>query len=197
MTRGSFIEEKRRRQIVDAAIDTIAELGAANASFSKIAARVGISPSLISYHFASRAELVSAVANTMNADLDAELGRAADGAESYLAAARSLIDGFVHYADRNRTQLLAMQQLTVGASPSDRQAAAVLDEEHAITEWEEFLREGQRAGEFREFDLRPVALCLHALMAGVPRELFVNPNLDVDRFAAQVADFAERAIKGS
>lgn len=197
MVKGSFIEEKRRRQIIDAAIDTIAEHGAASASFSKIAARVGISPSLISYHFASRSELVAAVANTMNADLDAALEQAIEGADSYLAAARLLVDGFVRYADHNRNQMLALQQLAVGSGPSDREAAAVLDPDHAIAEWQEFLREGQQAGEFRDFDLRTVALCLHALLTGVPRELFVNPELDVDRFAAQVADFAERAIRGT
>ncbi|MHA6800317.1 TetR/AcrR family transcriptional regulator [Bounagaea algeriensis] len=194
MVKGSFIEEQRRRQIVDAAIDTIAEHGAANASFSKIATRIGISPSLISYHFASRAELVAAVANVLNADLDAALEQTTEGADSYLAAARCMVEGFVRYADRNRNQMLAMLQLTVGSSPSDREAAAVLNQEHAIAEWEEFLREGQQAGEFRDFDLRTVALCRHALLAGVPRELFANPDLDVERFAAHVADFAERAI---
>lgn len=195
MVKRSFIEEMRRRQIVDAAIATIAEHGPANASFSKIAGSVGISPSLISYHFASRAELVAAVAYTMNADLDAALEQATVGADSYLAAARLLVDGFVRYADRNRNHMLAMQRLTVGSGPSDREAAAVLDQEHAITEWEQFLRDGQQAGEFRVFDLRTVALCLHTLLEGVVRELFVNPDLDLDRFATQVADFAERAIR--
>ena len=35
----SFIEQARRRQIIDAAIDTIAAVGYANASFARIAAQ--------------------------------------------------------------------------------------------------------------------------------------------------------------
>src|SRR6202453_4771003 len=46
----TFIETARRAQIVAAAIDTIAELGYAQASFARIADRVGISRGLISYH---------------------------------------------------------------------------------------------------------------------------------------------------
>jgi Bacterial regulatory proteins, tetR family len=50
----TFIEAARRNQIVAAAIDTIAEVGYARASFARIAARAGISPGLISYLYRFR-----------------------------------------------------------------------------------------------------------------------------------------------
>src|ERR1700678_3434988 len=57
----TFIETARRAQIVAAAIDTIAELGYAQASFARIADRVGISRGLISYHFAGKDDLIKQV----------------------------------------------------------------------------------------------------------------------------------------
>ena len=44
-----------------AAIDTIAEVGYAGASFARIAERLGISRGLISYHFAGKDDLIKQV----------------------------------------------------------------------------------------------------------------------------------------
>ncbi len=57
----TFIETARRAQIAAAAIDTIAEVGYAGASFARIAERVGISRGLISYHFAGKDDLIKQV----------------------------------------------------------------------------------------------------------------------------------------
>ena len=57
----TFIETARRAQIVAAAIDTIADVGYAQASFARIAERLGISRGLISYHFAGKDDLIKQV----------------------------------------------------------------------------------------------------------------------------------------
>src|SRR5579875_3336044 len=54
----TFTEVARRRQIVGAAIDTIAEVGCSQASLARIAARAGISKGVISYHFAGKDDLI-------------------------------------------------------------------------------------------------------------------------------------------
>src|SRR5579863_3120226 len=58
----TFIETARRQQIVAAAIDTIAEVGFAQASLARIAERIGISKGVISYHFAGKDDLIRQVA---------------------------------------------------------------------------------------------------------------------------------------
>src|ERR1700691_6788837 len=57
----TFTETARRQQIVAAAIDTIAEVGYAQASLARIAARIGISKGVISYHFAGKDDLIKQV----------------------------------------------------------------------------------------------------------------------------------------
>ena len=58
----TFTSQARRAQIVAAAIDTIAGLGLAGATFARIAERAGLSSTrMISYHFADRDDLLDAV----------------------------------------------------------------------------------------------------------------------------------------
>ena len=54
----SFIEQARREQIVDAAIDVLYESGFAAASLGAIAERIGVSKGVLSYHFAGKRELL-------------------------------------------------------------------------------------------------------------------------------------------
>ena len=57
----SFVSSARRAQIVEAAIETVAEVGYANASLSRIAVRLGISKGVISYHFAGKDDLIAEI----------------------------------------------------------------------------------------------------------------------------------------
>ena len=59
--RPSFIEQARRAQIVECAIETIADLGFAQASLAQIAKRAGVSTGVISYYFAGKDELIREV----------------------------------------------------------------------------------------------------------------------------------------
>src|ERR1700723_819410 len=61
----SFIENARRAQIIECAIEAIAELGYATASLAEIAKRAGVSKGVISYHFAGKAELIEQVVNSL------------------------------------------------------------------------------------------------------------------------------------
>ena len=64
----SFIEEARRAQIIEAAIDVIADLGASQSSLAKIAERANISTSLILYHFKDKEELFNIVLGSISTE---------------------------------------------------------------------------------------------------------------------------------
>ena len=64
-----------------AAVETIAELGYAKASFVQIAKRAGLSsPGLISYHFANKDDLISQVVAEVYAAGGAAVAPRSDGA---------------------------------------------------------------------------------------------------------------------
>lgn len=53
----TFIEDARRRQILDAALKLFAERGYDRTSLSDLAARINVSKGVVSYHFQGKAEL--------------------------------------------------------------------------------------------------------------------------------------------
>ena len=64
----TFTEEARRAQIIGCAIEVLAELGYAQASYARIAERAGTSKSVISYHFAGKDELLEQVVQSVYAE---------------------------------------------------------------------------------------------------------------------------------
>ena len=61
----TFIEEARRKQIIDAALQTIAEQGYTQTSFAEIAKSLGITKGLIAYHFNGKHDLITSAIHTI------------------------------------------------------------------------------------------------------------------------------------
>ncbi|UUZ81859.1 TetR/AcrR family transcriptional regulator [Paenibacillus sp. P26] len=54
-------EQTRKEQILEVAIETVAAFGYAQASIGQIAKRAGISKGVITYHFASKDEMMDQI----------------------------------------------------------------------------------------------------------------------------------------
>lgn len=174
---------------MQAAIETIAEVGYAKASFARIAARAGISAGLISYHFSSKSDLISQLVRDVNEAVERAMEARAQGAESYVAALRGVIEGFVHYCADHSSQLIAVGQI------EDSEGWADQEHERSVREVEEMLREGQESGEFRDFSARLMAVSLLAAMEATPTELFARPGTDVETYADELATTFELAVR--
>ncbi len=185
----SFIETARRSQIVEAAIETIVEVGYAKASFARIAARAGISAGLISYHFASKSELIEQIVRDVNDATERAVEGHTRGAETHLAALRALIEGFVHYCAQHPSQLIAVGQI------EDSEGWGAGEHEKSVCEFEQMLREGQDQGEFRDFSPRLMAVTLLAALEATPTELSARPDTDVDTYADELAVTFELAVQ--
>ena len=72
----SRIQARRRRQLIEAAIDAIAGEGLSRVTLAKLAGRAGLSAAMVNFHFANKASLLLA---TLEA-LSAEFGREIEGA---------------------------------------------------------------------------------------------------------------------
>jgi AcrR family transcriptional regulator len=159
----------------------------------QIAKRAEVSPGLITYHFAKREELIKQVMVTVHASMDADLTRETDSAQSYTAALRGLIEGYVRYCAEHPKELIAISRIAANADEarewSEQQQVATL------TELADMFREGQQHGEFRAFAPRVMALALMAALETAPRELFEHPGTDVAAFAQELATIFERAVK--
>jgi AcrR family transcriptional regulator len=194
--RRSFIEQARREQIVSAAVEVIVDVGYAQASLERIAQAAGISRGLISYHFAGREDLIAEVVLGVFRD-GAEYMRPRIEAQPDAAAMlRAYVETNLAFMAEHRRRLLAVVAIlsTTGPQgPPGVDYGAVV--EAPIADLERILRWGQAAGLFRPFDTRIVATVVRNAIDGVPARLAFEPDLDLERYAAELVALFDHAVR--
>jgi AcrR family transcriptional regulator len=190
--RRTFTEGARRAQIVQAAIEAIAEAGYRGATFARIARQAGLSSTgLISYHFAGRDELIGEVVATVIGDIGAFMTRRMAGVSGPSAALRAYIEGNAEFTAAHRAEMKALLEIFLnGGLPYDTDT-----EQAALSPVEEILRAGQRSGEFRAFDPTVMATMIQRAVDGLPFLLAARPDLDVAAYAAEVVTTFELATR--
>ena len=196
--RRTFIETVRRQQIVGAAIDTIAEVGYAQASLARIAVRIGISKGVISYHFAGKDDLIKQVVIDV-----IEAGRAymtprvlAESTGSALL--RAYIESNLAFMREHRNYMVAVVEIL-------RNGAFTTDAGRRVDGWdmkvaahllEEQLARLQAEGELRnDFDPGVMAVAIRATIDVVPHRLVLDPDFDIDKYASEIASIFDLATR--
>ena len=166
-----------------AAIDTIAELGFARASFAQIARRAGLSSTgLISYHFAGKDDLIRQVVTEVYAEMGRFLAQRMEGASSAADALAAYIRANAEFVAAHRSRMKAMLEIFMNGGISyDADTDLVV-----LSPAEEILRRGQQAGEFREFDTRVMAAVIQRAVDGLPFLLQTHPDIDPAGYAREV-----------
>src|SRR5581483_9417682 len=165
----SFVETARRAQIIDCAIDTIAQLGFARSSVDQIARRAGVSKGVITYHFPSKEEIVDAVVEKVVAAGRSHMEPRIMAETSAEGRLRAYIESGLEFIDAHRKPLIALVEIAMSARRPD--GSPVIGPEslaQRAASLEELLRAGQRAGEFRRFNTRVMALTIIQALDGVP-----------------------------
>lgn len=174
----------RRSQIIEAAIDTIAVEGLARTSFAKIAKTAGLSSTgLISYHFANKRELMDEVVRVVGEEVAELVGDRMRAAEGPAERLRAYLAANIEYATKHHIRLRAARAIGM-PEPADGLP--------------ELLREGQRYGEFRFFDVEVMTLAVRSVRDGVLDRL-ARPSApaDVDAYAEEIATTFELATRAA
>jgi AcrR family transcriptional regulator len=191
----TFTELARRAQIVDAAIDTIAELGYSNASFGRIAERAGLSSTgMISYYFDGKNELDGEV-------IAAALRQAGEYIEPRIEAAPTHRDMLRAYIETNLEFVAAYPTLTRALAEvvtgSRYRAPGVGHFLDAFEQLAEQLRAGQAAGEFRQFDARVMAVAIRGAIDATVGQFGRDPSIDIGVDARELAESFDRCTRAS
>ena len=153
----TFTELARRAQIARCAAEAIAEVGYADASMAEIARRAGIAKSVVSYHFSDKAELMGEVLATALATYAAFMEPRMTGATSAFDKLRAYLAGTVDYVAEHRSLHVAVVEIALNATSADgRPLVATMPLQAPEPSVEDILRQGQRDGEFRDFDVEVV-----------------------------------------
>jgi TetR/AcrR family transcriptional regulator, fatty acid metabolism regulator protein len=166
----TFTETARRAQIVAAAIETIAELGYGRASYAQIAGRAGLSSTgLISYHFASKDELIEQVVEEVVTAGQAFMRPRIEAALGARAKLRAYVESNLAFMASHAAYISAVAEI-FNALPRERggqPAPYAAWHERGIAQLQDLLQAGQREGEFTRFSTRVMAMTIRAAIDAV------------------------------
>jgi AcrR family transcriptional regulator len=190
----TFTETARRAQIVEAAIQTINEVGYARTSFAKIAAQAGLSSTgVISYHFADKgdliAEVVAQVYGAMGECMSTQMVEAASPSD----ALRTYIESSIGYIGTHWVEVKATLEIFMGGGMSWDASS----EESVVSPIEGILRAGQASGEFRPFDPKVMATVIQRAIDGLPFLFAADAGLDAGSYATEIVTLFTLATRAS
>ena len=191
----SFIELSRRAQIIDCAIEAIAELGFARASLAQIARRAGVSTGVILYHFVSKDELIREVVAHVFAAGQAFIQPRVDQSTAR-EALLGFIRGSVAFIQSKPANVLAVMNIIRAGRADSGEARfdeAVLHPRQAG--FTAILRAGQASGAFRRFNVPIMATTIVEALDAVPPQVAADPAFDFDAYAQELADLFDRATR--
>src|SRR5579884_1596487 len=111
--RPTFTEAARRAQLIECAIETIAQLGYAQASLAQIAKRAGISKSVITYYFSSKEELIKQVVKAILTDAASSIGPTIAAQPTARLRLHAYIQAHVDYISTHPEQMMAFMEIAI------------------------------------------------------------------------------------
>ncbi|MBV9605237.1 MAG: TetR family transcriptional regulator [Solirubrobacterales bacterium] len=193
----TFIEQARRAQIVGVAIDTIAEVGYAQASLARIAERAGISKGVIAYHFAGKEDLIREVAAEVLSRAEQFMRPRISARSGGPAVLREYVESNLAFMAAYRNHMVAIVEIARGARRPDGTPGfdrSSLDAGAAGLA--QLLANFQAAGELRaDFDPQVMAMAIRAAIDAVPPRLAADPSLDVEHHGRELANLFDLATR--
>jgi AcrR family transcriptional regulator len=192
----SFIEEARKKQIIDATIAAIAETGYAGASLAKLAARAKISKSIISYHFSGKDQLIEETMQQIFRELWNSVRPRLLAESTAAGQLRAYIEAEFAYLEMNRAQLLTISYILM--NHRDRNGRLYLHDQAEKTNLEmlgRMLEQGQKSGEFRDFAVLPMAATLMHSINGALGQWAADPALSLSDYARELVTIFDLATR--
>lgn len=198
----TFTQSARRRQIVETAIEVIAEVGWAQTSIRKIADRVGVAMSAVLYHFGTRDNLVDAIIEEMYRAAVAVVAPAVDAQPTATGKLTAYIRATVTYFDTHRVHLAALHQLASTYQTRDGRSFAELGPgpelagDLAALDVAPILRDGQRRGEFGQFPVDSVAMALSGASQALVYKFISDPDFDAHGYGEDLVEIFSQVVRG-
>lgn len=180
--------EARRAQIVQAAIRTLAEVGYAKASFARITQQAGLSsPRMISYHFADKDDLMHQVAVEVMTAGARYIHERVEQEQGAAARLRAYLEANLRFLYEHPAEIAALT--AVGPYLRDSGGEAYTSRtarEPSVQGLEALLADGQRSGEFRQFDVRSMAVLIRGAVDAASAQFHAPEALDLATYTHEV-----------
>jgi AcrR family transcriptional regulator len=195
--RRTFTEQARRAQIAQCAAEAIAEVGYADASMAEIARRAGVAKSVVSYHFSDKEELLREVHRTALATYAKFMEPRMAAAASAPGKLRAYLTGTADYVAEHRSLHVAVIEIAFNATSADgRPLVATMPLQASEPSVEDILRQGQRDGEFRDFDVEVVAGVVRSTVThSMVMRQRADPGADLGAYAQELVRLFDLGIR--
>jgi len=180
--------EKRKREILEKALDVFIDEGYEDTTFQKIAERCGITRTILYLYFKNKREIFSFSIKLFTERIEADIRAvSADEARSQAAKLEAILALVSESCARNRRLLLILldylgHQRTAGGSPDERVRRRTIRMRHILAG---VLIEGQRSGEFGSFPVKQAGDLLYSLIEAAIFRIAVLDRPDDGGLAAQ------------
>ncbi|MFJ8311379.1 MULTISPECIES: TetR/AcrR family transcriptional regulator [unclassified Streptomyces] len=194
--RLTFTEQARRRQLIEATIDSIATRGYPATSLAAIAEQAGVSKAAVLYHYASKDKLTAATLAHVLEQFMAYVTERVEREPDPRAAVVAYVRALVGYQQANRRHVRVIVEMLLDDQGGTRLKTPGSHDTGG--RWQglaTLLTKGQKAGRFREFDTRTVALAIGGAIDGVITHWLVHPELDLDAAADDLVAFTLHAVE--
>lgn len=197
--RSSFISEARREQIMDAAIQTLDDIGYVNASLAQIAKRAGISTALISYHFADKYDLMNHLLMKLIERSTTYIMERVRQESTPTDKLNAFIVASLAYQGAHAAHYVALIEIVFNArSPENIPYYKLIDEDEEdliMQELQQILREGQERREFGEFHVVVMANMIQGAIGEYMLNFAITKNVDLKTYSKELVKIIHRAIK--
>ncbi|WP_255302444.1 TetR/AcrR family transcriptional regulator [Bacillus pseudomycoides] len=184
---------------MECAIETIAEVGYAQASLGQIAKRAKISKGVISYHFTNKKELLEQVVTDYYIACQSFICPQIEDQTSQKGMLQTYVESNLKFIDENRNHVFAVIEIVSNERTDEGKLQFAADHDETIfLPIENILRLGMQEGVFREFStlsLRVMALTIRHAIDGFSLELMRNPDLNVKDYTKELITIFEQATQ--
>ncbi|GGH45917.1 TetR/AcrR family transcriptional regulator [Microbacterium album] len=190
----TFIELARRRQLVDAAVATVNEVGYHRASLAEIARRAQIAKSAVVYYFASKEGLLLELVGTVFAALGESVLAAVEVIEEPAARLRAYAEAYVAHVDAHRHAISAAVEVAVSHRTAEGTPLYLINDDDDTALLRSILRAGMEQGAFTEIPLDVATGLVESVLDRAITLVQRDPGVDLGELRAHVVPYLFRAL---
>jgi AcrR family transcriptional regulator len=175
----TFIEEARRRQILDIALEEIALRGYQNTTVQEIAEKADITKGVIYYHFNGKEDLLSGIWSELVDELFEYRYFRAERHSSPKEKLRAYFEANFEFVENNLNKFAALFRMgiDIGAAVAKPNPWSREINRRCLDYLAGILREGQACGEFHQFSPYIIATIIQGAIDGLLLQGISDPTL--------------------
>ncbi|UHA76159.1 TetR family transcriptional regulator [Paenibacillus sp. 481] len=195
----SFIAAARREQIIEAAINTLDDIGYVKASLAQIAKRAGISTALISYHFADKHDLMNHLLSKLVERSSSHILEKVHIERTPAEKLEAFIVASLAYQGTHHAHQTALIEIVFNGRTPDNVPYYKLgdddDEDTLLVALQQILRDGQEQGIFGAFHITVVANMIQGAIGEYMLNSSVTKTVDSETYSRELVNMIMKGVK--